>query len=93
MAVNSRVAASVLGSAVTDYRASFDAAAAVGMIDVELATALKPSVGLCNIIIHGYLDVDVTVVALAIPLARRDYGLYAAAVATWLAARGDAAHG
>lgn len=57
------------------------------LLDEGLAAALKPSVGLRNVVVHEYLDVDHAVVAAALPLARRDYGRYVRSVADWLAAR------
>jgi uncharacterized protein YutE (UPF0331/DUF86 family) len=90
VAVNSHVAAAVLQRAVTDYRSSFDAAAEAGIITTDLAASLKPSVGLRNVVVHEYLDVDVNVVAAAVPVARRDFGQYVRSVAEWLASRGQA---
>lgn len=87
VAINSHVAATVVGEAVTDQRASFDAAADAGLIDAELCTALKPSVGMRNVVVHEYLDVDHAVVAGALPLARRDYARYVRSVAEWLTTR------
>jgi uncharacterized protein YutE (UPF0331/DUF86 family) len=87
VAINSHAAAAITGEAVTDYRASFDAVARAGLIDAELCTALKPSVGLRNVVVHEYLDVDHAVVAAALTLARRDYARYVRSVADWLANR------
>ncbi|GAB2672223.1 type VII toxin-antitoxin system HepT family RNase toxin [Thalassiella azotivora] len=87
VSVNSHVAATVLGEAVTDYRSSFDAAASAGLVDADLAAELKPSVGLRNVVVHEYLDVDVRILAAAVPLARSSYGRYLTSVADWLAQR------
>lgn len=87
VAINSHVAATVSRRAVTDYRASFDAAVGAGLIDEGLSTALKPSVGLRNVLVHEYVDVDHAVVAAALPEARRDYGRYVQSVADWLGRR------
>ncbi|HZI98641.1 MAG TPA: HepT-like ribonuclease domain-containing protein [Actinomycetales bacterium] len=87
VAINSHVAATINGVAVTDYRASFDAAVEAGVIDAELAAALKPSIGLRNVVVHEYLDVDHAVVAAALPRARRDYDRYLRSVADWLSSR------
>jgi uncharacterized protein YutE (UPF0331/DUF86 family) len=87
VAVNSHVAAAILGTAVTDYRASFDAAAEARLIGDALATALKPSVGLRNVVVHEYLDIDLAVVADSLPAARRDYGDYVVSAARWLRER------
>jgi len=87
VAINSHVAATLAGEAVTDYRASFDAAVGAGLLDAELAAALKPSVGLRNVVVHEYVDIDHAVVAAALPQARRGYGRYVRTVAEWLIAR------
>ena len=87
VAVNSHLAASLLRRAVSGYRESFDAAVEAGALPAELAAALKPSVGLRNVLVHDYLDVDTRIVADAVPLARRDYDRYVTSVATWLAGR------
>ena len=87
--INSHVAAAVLGQAVTDYRASFDAAATAGLISRGLATRLHPSTGLRNVVVHEYLDVDLAVLAGAVPAARQDYAAYIRSAADWLADRGS----
>lgn len=87
VAINSHVAASVLGEAVTDYRSSFDAAARAGCLDPDVALRLQPSVGLRNVVVHEYLDVDVEVVAAAAGAARQDYAAYVRSVAGWLTER------
>lgn len=87
VAINSHVAASVGRTAVTDSASSFAAAASVGMIDPGLAIALTPSVGLRNVVVHSYLDVDLALVAAAVPLAREHYAAYVTQVARWLVAR------
>lgn len=87
VAINSHVAATINGAAVTDYRTSFDAVVEAGVIGAELAAALRPSIGLRNVVVHEYLDVDHAVVAAALPAARRDYGRYVQGVATWLGRR------
>ena len=87
VAVNSHVAAAELGTVLPDYRASFDAAAQVGLLSRELADALKPAVGLRNVLVHEYLDVDLAVVAAALPSARRDFLAYVQSAAGWLADR------
>lgn len=86
VAINSHVAAAIVGKPVTDYRASFDAAVSAGLIDARLAESLKPSVGLRSVVVHEYVDVDHAVVAAALPLARRDYAQYVRSAAEWLSA-------
>lgn len=82
--INSHVATSLGGSMATEYRESFDAAAAAGMIPVDLADRLKPSVGLRNVLIHEYVALNLSRVAAAVPLTRSGYGEYVRTVAGWL---------
>lgn len=63
---------------------SFVAAARAGAIPEPLPAALAPAVGLRNVLIHDYAAIDLERVAAAIPLARRDFARYVAAVATFV---------
>lgn len=54
------------------------------MISDELAADLLPSVGLRNVLVHGYVDVDAARVVAAVPLAAAAYGRYVAGVRDWL---------
>jgi uncharacterized protein YutE (UPF0331/DUF86 family) len=56
-------------------------------VPADLAEALAPSAGMRNVLIHAYVAVDLDRVAAALPLARRDFGRYVAAVAAFLADR------
>lgn len=66
------------------YRDSFDAAAEAGVIGVDLAAALAPSASMRNVLVHNYLDVDLSIISAAIPLAHENYAGYRRAVALWL---------
>lgn len=81
VSVNSHVAAARLGRAPTSYRESFAQAAQAGVIGTELAARLAPAAGLRNVLVHEYTDVDVQLVAAAVPAALRDFGAYIAEVA------------
>jgi uncharacterized protein YutE (UPF0331/DUF86 family) len=87
VAINSHVAASLLGRAPSSYRDSFRLAAQAGLIDEELALRLEPSVGLRNILTHEYVEIDLVLVAASAEAALVDYGEYASAVHAWLLAR------
>lgn len=80
-ATNSHVAVGVLSRAPDTYAESFTLAGTAGMIDAELAAALRPSVGLRNVLVHDYLEVDRSVVVRAVPLAIAQYGSYVRQVA------------
>ena len=84
---NSHVATALLGHAPDTYAESFTLAADSGMITAELATALRPSVGMRNVLVHDYLATDRTLVAAAVPLALEQYGEYVRQVARFVADR------
>jgi uncharacterized protein YutE (UPF0331/DUF86 family) len=86
-ACNSHVAAAVLGRAPDTYAESFTLAADSGMITSELAVALRPSVGMRNVLVHDYLETDRELVASAVPLALEQYGDYVRQVARFAADR------
>src|SRR5262245_43298878 len=46
-----------------------------------LAVALTPSAGLRNVLVHGYVDLDVARLVAAVPLATEQYGEYVRQVA------------
>lgn len=48
-----------LGEAPHDKAASFRLAVRTGLIDERLAAEIAPSVGLRNVIVHAYADLDV----------------------------------
>lgn len=86
-AVNAHIAGAVLGRAPRDLTASFDDAAEAGAISLELAGRLRPSAGMRNVIVHAYADLDLELVAAALPHAVQDYGDYVVEIATFLRAQ------
>ncbi len=82
--INSHIASSVLGRAPATGRESFDLLAESGVITVELAQRLKPSVGLRNVLVHLYADIDVEIVADSVAEILEHYGEYVRAVARWM---------
>lgn len=87
--VNSHVVTASTGRAPTSYRSSFADAERLGLLTPELAETLQPSVGMRNVLVHEYAEVNITLVAQAIPFALESYGEYVRQVARWLAGRGD----
>lgn len=79
--VNSHVAARELGRAPSDLRSSFAAMAEAGWIDRSLASALRDSTGLRNVLVHEYVEVDLAVVAASVPEELDGYGAYIRQVA------------
>lgn len=82
--INQHVVSSQTDRAPADYRSSFEAAADLGMFPHDLADALKPSVGLRNVLVHQYVNTDLAIVAGSVPVARDCYSAYVRAVAMWL---------
>lgn len=72
-----------------DSAETFDHMYKVGILSKEQAKELACSVGMRNVLVHEYLDVDVVEVAAAIPLAIRQYGEYGRAVSEWLLRQGS----
>lgn len=82
--INAHVAATVRGRPPADYQVGFDRMAESGWLDPHLARALKPSVGLRNVLTHEYVDTDLGLAAAAVPLMLRDYRAYIRLVAVAL---------
>ena len=85
--VNSHVATTEGSATPTSYRASFEAAAQVGLITGDLTRSLSPSVGLRNVLVHEYVQSDLAAVADAAPLALEGYTAYVRQAAEWLSRR------
>lgn len=80
--INGHVVVARLDRAPDSYRASFALAAEAELITPGLAASLTPSVGLRNVLVHNYTQVDRQVVADAVPLALDQYGEYVRQVAS-----------
>lgn len=83
--VNGHIATTTGHQLTGDYRSTFGAAAAAGAISDDLARRLAPSTGLRNRLAHRYGEVDLDIVAAAIPQAHDDFSEYVRQVARWLA--------
>ena len=57
------------------------------MISTDLAQRLKPAVGLRNVLVHLYADIDVEIVADSIAEVLEHFGEYVRAVARWMVAQ------
>lgn len=84
VSVNGHISAAVSGNAPGTYRESYHAAAKAGAITPQLAAELAPSAGLRNILTHEYVAVDLSILAGAVPMARRLYKEYVRQVAAFL---------
>lgn len=84
VAINSHIAAALLGRTSDDYRSTFAAAADAGAFGPGLAARLAPSVGLRNVLIHDYTDTDLGILVASVPRALTDYRDYVTSVAQFL---------
>ncbi|MCA1702736.1 MAG: DUF86 domain-containing protein [Actinobacteria bacterium] len=87
--INTHIVAALLGRSPSSYADSFDDVARAGVIEWDLATALRPSAGMRNVLVHDYLEVDHGKVSAAIPIALEQYGQYVQHVARWLRDHGS----
>lgn len=56
-------------------------------LEPELVTRLQASVGLRNVLTHEYVEIDLEIVASAVPSAGQDYRQYVQQMASWIARR------
>lgn len=82
--INAHLASALGQPGPEDYRSSFAASAAAGVISPELADRLMPSVGMRNLLIHEYASINLALVAEAAGRALQDYRAYVEAVAGFL---------
>ncbi|MGH3898824.1 MAG: DUF86 domain-containing protein [Pseudonocardiaceae bacterium] len=73
-----------LAEVATSYRESFELAEECGMIDKQLRDDLLPSVGMRNVLVHEYLEIDLQKVAAAVPLVLHSYRRYLQQVAEFV---------
>ena len=74
--INSHVVASELGRAPADLRRSFDDMATAGWLPCELVAEIRDSTGLRNVLIHEYVELDLRILAAAVPETLRGYRAY-----------------
>jgi uncharacterized protein YutE (UPF0331/DUF86 family) len=55
-----------------------------GLLEATRTEELFPSVGMRNLLVHEYLEIDLEKVAAAVPLARDGYQRYMVAVARFV---------
>lgn len=87
VAANSHLLTAVADAPPTDYRSSFTDLADHGILDRDLAERLAACAGLRNVLVHLYLDIDVTTVAHATQQAPADFTAYRDQLAAWLGGR------
>lgn len=82
--LNSHLLVTRIGAIPETARDSFIRLADAGVLNQELAERLAPSVGMRNLLIHQYADVDLNLVAAAVVKAHRDYSDYLRALAAYI---------
>lgn len=70
-----------------DYATAIDRLAELGVLDPSFARSLRALAGFRNVLVHGYLDVDLGVVQRVLSAHLDDFVRFAAAVRTWLGRR------
>lgn len=70
------------------YRAAVEDAAAAGFVDAGLATSLASAVGMRNLLVHEYAEVDLDLLAAAVPTAIGDFGAFVGQAARWISDHG-----
>jgi uncharacterized protein YutE (UPF0331/DUF86 family) len=83
-AINSHIAVATFGAAPEDYHESFLRCADAGAIPATLAGRLAPSAGLRNILVHAYIEIDLSIVASSVASALTGFTEYRRAIASWL---------
>lgn len=82
--INEHVAGARLQRVATSYRESFELAEGCGLIDKQLRDDLLPSVGMRNILVHEYLEIDLRKVVMAVPVTLNCYRRYVQQVAQFV---------
>ena len=86
--INGHIAASNLGRAPSTGRESFDLMVEARVLDQRQADALKPAVGLRNVLVHLYADIDVTLIVNSTVAFEAAFSDYVRTVARWLLTHG-----
>jgi uncharacterized protein YutE (UPF0331/DUF86 family) len=82
--INSHIAVATLSKSPTSARDSFDLMVVVGVLDAEQTAELKPAVGLRNILVHMYTDIDLEILAGSVERVDVAFTAYVKSVARWI---------
>lgn len=82
--INAHLAVSVLSKSPATGRESFDLMVEAGVLETELADVLKPAVGLRNILVHMYADIDLAILADSTEAFEVGFSRYVRSIARWL---------
>lgn len=83
--INGHIAATITEVPPLDARKALDAVVAAGILPAELGDRLRPSIGLRNVLVHEYLEIDLRYVVAATHEASGQYVDYIRHVSAWLA--------
>ncbi len=72
------------GRDVPDYAAAIDALAELGIVPAEFASTFRGIAGFRNVLVHGYLDVDLTVVSRLLDTGLGDFTEFARLIERFL---------
>lgn len=86
--INGHIAISVLNRSPATGRESFDLMVAAGVLEASHAENLKPAVGLRNILVHMYTDIDTELIAGSSNEFAEVFSEYVRSVARWVLSRG-----
>jgi uncharacterized protein YutE (UPF0331/DUF86 family) len=82
--INAHLAVSVLSKSPATGRESFDLMVEAGVLESAQADVLKPAVGLRNILVHMYADIDLSILANSTEAFEVGFSGYVRSVARWL---------
>ncbi|MBI2394550.1 MAG: DUF86 domain-containing protein [Deltaproteobacteria bacterium] len=63
-----------------DYTTAMDHLADLGVLDASIAPRFRPVAGLRNVLVHAYLEVDLSILHAVLNQRLDDFALFAAAV-------------
>lgn len=75
------------GAVAPDYRGAIDGLAQLGVLPADFAAGLRGLAGFRNILVHGYLDVDLDIVHEVLTRRLDEFARFAQLVHRWLASR------
>lgn len=87
--INQHIAVTVGNKVVPDYETSFAVLPELDVLTTDLVAEIRGSVRLRNVLVHQYLDIDLSIVSSSTPRARKAFTRYVEEMALWLKQRGD----
>lgn len=77
------------GRSTQDYGGAIDRLGEMRVLPPEFAATLRPLAGFRNVLVHGYLEVDVAVVVRLLGERLEDFAAFAAWIGTWRRREGE----